>query len=104
LRWGPDQWIAKSLLNKYNPPPNFVKEKDKRTQAYKDRFGTDECWELDALSPTVIADLIRAEIEAMIDTRNWNAALAKEKRGRRQIEAVAANWTKVEKLVKAKHK
>ena len=52
----------------------------------------------------MIADLIRAEIEAMIDTGKWKAALAKEKRGRRQIEAVAANWTKVEKLIKAKHK
>jgi hypothetical protein len=92
-------WIRPDAL-----PPNFVKEGDTRTSGYREQFGTDECWELDALSPTVIADLIRAEIEAMIDTRKRNAALAKEKRGRRQIEAVAANWTKVEKLIKAKHK
>ena len=34
------------------------------------QFG-EECWELDALSPTVINDLIRTEIEAMIDTSKW---------------------------------
>jgi hypothetical protein len=49
-------------VRRYNPPPSFVKEGDTRTAGYRDRFGTDECWELDALSPTVISDLIRHEI------------------------------------------
>ena len=89
-------------VRQYNPPPNFVKEQDALTAAYRKQFGTDQCWELDALSPTVIADLIRTEIEAMIDMVKWKAALAKEQRGRRQIEAVAANWTKVEKFLKRK--
>ena len=45
-------------VRQYAPPPNFVKESDARTPAYRAQFGTDDCWELDALSPTVIADLI----------------------------------------------
>lgn len=82
----------------YNPPPNFVKEKDSRTGSYRNRFGTDECWELDALSPTVIVDLISEELETMIDQPAWDKALAKEERGRGQLRKVAANWTKVRKL------
>jgi hypothetical protein len=65
-------------VRQYNPPPNFAKDSDTRTSGYRDCFGTDECWELDALSPTVISELIRAEIEGLIDQRRWNAARAKE--------------------------
>ncbi len=41
--------------------PNFAKEADTRFAAYAAEFGQ-ECWELDALSPTVIADLIRQSL------------------------------------------
>jgi hypothetical protein len=86
-------------VRQYSPPPNFVKEADTRTSKYRERFGTDECWELDALSPTVIANLIRTEIEALIDPKRWRAAIASEERGRKQIAAVAEDWTKVEKIL-----
>jgi hypothetical protein len=43
---------------------------------------------LDALSPTVIADLICSEVESMIDQKAWKAALAKEQRGRKQLAKV----------------
>jgi hypothetical protein len=86
-------------VRRYNPPPSFVKESDTRTSGYRDRFGTDECWELDALSPTVIADLIRTEIEGLIDHHRWQDAIAGEERGRKLIANAAENWTKVEKLL-----
>jgi hypothetical protein len=83
----------------YAPPPNFVKETDTRTTGYRERFGTDECWELDALSPTVIAALIHNEVEGLINQKAWKAALASENRGRRLLAGAAANWTKVEKIL-----
>jgi hypothetical protein len=55
------------VVHQYNPPPNFVKEGDTRTSGYRDRFGTDECWELDALEPTVIVALVRDELDSLID-------------------------------------
>ena len=64
-------------VRQYNPPPNFVKEGDARTRGYRESSGTDECWELDSLSPTVIADLIRDELEQLIDPRDWRQAIAK---------------------------
>jgi hypothetical protein len=86
-------------VREFNPPPSIVKDGDTRTTGYRERFGTDECRELDALSPTVISELIRTEIEALIDQRRWNAAKAKERRSRRLLDAAAANWTKVEKML-----
>jgi len=91
--------LTMEQVEQYDPPPNFVKDSDTRTSGYRDRFGTDECWELDALSPTVIAELIRVEMEGLIDPEAWNAAKAGEARGRELLEATAENWTKVETLV-----
>jgi hypothetical protein len=91
--------LTMKQVQQYRPPPNFVKEQDTRSGGYRQRFGTDQCWELDALSPTVIANLIRSEIEALIDQMRWRIAGAKEETGRRLLAGVAANWTMVEKLL-----
>lgn len=87
-------------VRQHNPPPNFAKESDTRFEGYVTTFGTRECWELDALSPTVIADLIRDEIEALIDWPEWNAAQAEEARGRKLLQDAAEKWAKVEKLLR----
>lgn len=57
------------------PPPNFAEETGSRYAAYVEQYG-EEC--LDALSPTVIADLIRTEIEAMIDVAKWRKEAAEQ--------------------------
>jgi hypothetical protein len=47
----------------------------------------------------VIADLIRAELDGLIDPGLWKKAHAHERRGRKLLDAAAANWAKVEKLL-----
>jgi len=86
-------------VREYDPPANFVKEDDTRTTGYREQFGTDECWELDALSPAVISGLIRAEIELLIVSAKWRKALKQESSNRDLLRKVAEKWTKVEKLV-----
>jgi hypothetical protein len=54
---------------------------------------------LDALSPPVIAALIRTEVEALIDQESWSEALADEAANRDLLERTGQNWTKVEKLL-----
>jgi len=49
-------------------------------------------------APTLIADLIRTEIEQLIDWPKWRSAQASEER-RRGLLGTAANWTKVEKML-----
>src|SRR5262245_61066288 len=42
--------LTMKQVRRYRPPPSFIKEGDTRTTGYRERFGTDECWELDAPS------------------------------------------------------
>jgi hypothetical protein len=86
-------------VRRYRPPANFAKEKDTRFKSYIRQFGTTECWELDALSPIVISDLIRREIEGLIDRRRWKHTIASENRGRKLLTRAAENWPKVEKML-----
>jgi hypothetical protein len=78
-----------SQVEQYRPPPNFAKEKDANADNYRREFGTDECWELDALAPDVIARLIREEIEEMIDQKRWGAAVQKERRNQKVLSKIA---------------
>jgi hypothetical protein len=91
--------LTMEQVEQYQPPPNFVKEADARTGSYRDQFGTDECWELDALSPDVIADLIRTEVEGLIEAKAGKRAQAGEKRGTKLLTAVAENWSEVTKTL-----
>ena len=53
-----------------NPPPNPAKTTDSRFQAYKAEFG-EESWELDALEPAYIVDLVTRKVEDFIDPDAW---------------------------------
>lgn len=57
-------------VEQYNPPPNPAKETDSRAGNYIAEFGG-ESWELDALEPTVIGDLIRNAVGGLIDRKKW---------------------------------
>jgi hypothetical protein len=50
---------------------------------------------LDALNPTVIANLVREQIEPLIQRNRWKAAQAKERRGRTLLTAVAKQFDQV---------
>jgi hypothetical protein len=84
----------------YNPPPNFAKESDTRFASYVRTFGTQECWELDALPPNVIVDLVREAVTALIDETEWRAAADRENKSRDLLRAAVENWTKVEKVLR----
>src|SRR5262249_25890618 len=86
-------------VRQYNPPPNFAKESDTRYDSYVAQFGTTECWELDALDPTVIAELIRSELDGVIDQDPWREAISREEENRGMLTRVSENWTKVKKLI-----
>jgi hypothetical protein len=82
-------------VEEHNPPPNPAKESDSRYEKYVEQYGT-ECWELDALSPTVIADLIDQEIEGLVDEDAWESAKAEEDERRAMLARASANWPAVE--------
>jgi hypothetical protein len=85
-------------IEEYKPPPNPAKSTDTRFQAYADRFG-DESWELDALNPTVIADLIRDQIETVRDAEAWESKQKEEDEHRKLLSLVSNQWEAVAEFV-----
>jgi hypothetical protein len=69
-------------------PPNPAKETDGCYASYARLYG-DESFELDALDPTFIAELIRDEVTSLIDAPAWDAALAAEAANRDTLHAMA---------------
>lgn len=54
-----------------NPPPNPAKTTDARFARYMELHG-DESWELDALSPQYLVNLVRNEVDNEIDFALWD--------------------------------
>jgi hypothetical protein len=73
-------------------PPNFAKENDARHGWYVDRTGTTDCWELDALEPTVIDSLLDTAIREIVDSETWDAALRNEELEKIRLAEVADNF------------
>ena len=60
------------------PPPNPAKETDSRAKAYIEEFGPIS-WELDALEPAYLMQLIQANIEQYIDVEKFNQRVRQER-------------------------
>lgn len=78
-------------VQEYNPPPNFAKDTDKRYPAYKAKYG-EKCWELDALRPEVMAELIDKQIRSYLDLGQFEKMQAEEREQEQELFAIAANY------------
>lgn len=81
-------------VEEYNPPPNFAKVSDSRFTAYQERFG-DDSWELDALDPATLNQLIVDEVLSLRDEVLWEQATSRQESEREQLTAVSDQWADV---------
>lgn len=65
-------------VRKYNPPTNPAKIKDPRAKWYIKEYGN-KSWELDALRPDVLEELIKSAIESIIDVDLYKKAYNEER-------------------------
>lgn len=85
--------LNQDQVQQYNPPPNPAKLTDTRAPDYIQRFG-DESWELDALEPQVIDQLISNKIKEYIDWDKWNAVKTKEEAAQKELSEIAnTHWS-----------
>ena len=66
--------LTMEQIEELNPPPNFAKMSDSRAEDYVARYGMSS-WELDALKPQYITDLIEKAVVDEINTDVWTDAL-----------------------------
>lgn len=81
-------------VRKYNPPPNPAKVTDCRSPKYIAKFGH-ESWELDALAPKVIDDLIAKHIKMNLDEEKFAAAKERQQKARLELREIAKDYTEV---------
>ena len=92
--------LTMAQVEQYSPPPNVAKQTDVRYANYEAVFGS-ECWELDALDPPTLIELVR---DAVLDLRNddvWDARVEQESAERGQLQFVSRNWRRANRLLRA---
>lgn len=86
--------LTEAQVDQYSPPPNPAKVTDSRAPKYIARYGR-ESWELDALEPTVLVNLIRREVRRVMDADAWNARYEEQEEQRKQLTEASRRWTDV---------
>lgn len=80
--------ITQEQIEMYNPPPNPAKITDPRFKHYIQSHGTTS-WEVDALEPRVLNQLIREKIESLIDMELFQEKLEQEQRDKEKLAELA---------------
>lgn len=86
--------LNRDQIDLYNPPPNPAKITDTRSTSYIREHG-DESWELDALEPKVLHDLITENVTEFMDEEEVKEVKRKTEAERSVINKVADDWYSV---------
>jgi hypothetical protein len=80
-------------VRKFKPPENPAKQTDSRCPKYIEQFG-ESSWELDAVEPRTLAQLVRDAVMKVRDEDLWLAACRKETRMRKELTKFAKTYDK----------
>jgi hypothetical protein len=80
--------LTMKQVKQYNPPPNPAKLSDPRAKWYVSAFGGTS-WEVDALPPDVMINLVRSSMLKYVDPEKLNKIIEREKVDMKQLEEFA---------------
>ena len=86
--------LTMEQIEELTPPPNPAKVTDSRYEGYVAKYG-DESWELDALEPQYIANLIEKHILSERDDDKWQQLVDEQESEREQIAKVIKRWDEI---------
>lgn len=94
--FGADVYVKRVALTMeqidfYSPPPNPAKITDSRCDKYIAQYGH-ESWELDALEPKVITDLIKEQVTMYRDDDLYQQVCNKENREKRELQMLCDHY------------
>ena len=76
--------LTMDQIEEYNPPPNPAKITDTRAGSYISRYGSSS-WELDALHPQVLTELIQNNIAELFDSELGDSIKEQEEKEKDEI-------------------
>lgn len=77
--------LTMDQVRQYNPPPNPAKKTDSRFAAYQEAHGN-ESWEVDALPPQVLQQLVTDALARCVDNVLWEEVLAQETKDKETLK------------------
>lgn len=94
--FGADVYVKRVALTMeqidfYSPPPNPAKITDSRCDKYIAQYGH-ESWELDALEPKVITDLIKEQVTMYRDDNLYQQVCSKERREKQELQMLCDRY------------
>ena len=82
--------LTKTQINRYNPPPNPAKITDPRAKWYIAEYG-DTSWEVDALNPKTLHQLVKSNVEKLINMNLFTKKLNQEKKDKKTLLTLTEN-------------
>lgn len=83
-------------VDELKPPENPAKLTDSRAASYVAKFGSSS-WELDAIEPKRLAQIVRRAVENLIDQDAWDETHEQEEKMRGELLTFSNNYGKKEK-------
>lgn len=80
-------------VQEYGLTPNPTKLTDPRAMSYISQYGR-ECWELDAIEPSELQNLVLNAIENHVDLDQWENSKAQMEEEREALEETFEKWRK----------
>jgi len=77
--------LTREQVDQYSLPPNPAKTSDPRARGYIAEHG-DESWELDALPPVTLNELLTNALEELLDRDKYDAQIALEETDKEHME------------------
>lgn len=82
-------------IERFNPPPNPAKITDSRYRGYITEYG-EESWELDALDPRTINELITSEVNNLTVSDKRKTLIEKQEQEREKLQTIADNFNELD--------
>ena len=79
--------LNKDQVEQYKPPPNPAKITDSRAAEYIRNHGSNS-WELDALDPDILIELIQNEISSFRDDDDWEIMVKREAKDKTRLRSM----------------
>lgn len=80
--------LTDEQIKTYNPPPNPTKITDTRAKDYMIKYGN-TCWEVDALKPEILTNIVKNKIEELIDIELFEEIIEREKEDVKKLKEFA---------------